>query len=211
MSLPETLGVLFGLFSVYYAARDDILTWPATLLNVSLFAIWFWGHGLYINVGLQVFYFLYGVYGWWVWARGGAGRQPRRMGLTPDTAWAPLSVLVGAGTLGLGAVFDLATDNPFPYWDAATVALSVAAQFMLTQKWLENWWVWLPANTIYIYLALSSEPPGYLFAGLQLVYIGLSIAGYAHWRRALGLAQPADPAARPPEALTPPASPPPAE
>lgn len=181
LTLIETAGVVFGLLSVYCAAREDNLTWPAGLANVTLFGILFWANRLYINVGLQVFYFVYSLYGWWMWVYGGAGRRSLPLSLTPRRAWPPLAVLAASASLSLGWAFDRYTDNPLPYWDALTVALSVAAQFMLTHKWLENWWVWIAANLIYIYLGLSSS--SYQFAALQVAYIALSLVGYRRWRR----------------------------
>lgn len=181
LTFIETAGVVFGLLSVYYAAREDNRTWPAGLANVVLFGILFWASQLYINVGLQVFYFVYSLYGWWKWVYGGAGRRALPLALTPRRVWFPLTALTAAGTLAFGWTFDRYTDNPLPYWDAATVALSVAAQFMLTHKWLENWGVWIAANLIYIYLGLASG--SYQFAALQVVYIALSVMGYRRWRR----------------------------
>lgn len=184
--LIETTGVIFGLLCVYYAAKENTLTWPLGLVNVALFGILFWSQRLYVNVGLQVFYFVYSLYSWWMWRYGGAGRTVMKLSLTPERAWLPLIAVVPVATGLVGLGFDAYTDNPLPYWDAATVALSVVAQFMLTQKWLENWWVWIVANVIYIHLGLSGA--SYLFAALQVVYIALSVLGYVRWRRDLRLA-----------------------
>jgi nicotinamide mononucleotide transporter len=183
LALVETVGVLFGLLSVYYAAREDVLTWPAGLVNVVLFAILFWSNRLYLNVGLQGFYFLYSLYSWYMWLYGGEARSPLALSFTPGLAWPVLLLVAASGTLGMGWVFDVHTDNPQPYWDAATVALSVVAQFMLTRKWLENWAVWIVANLIYLGLGLWGA--NYQFAALQVVYIALSVMGYRRWSRSL--------------------------
>jgi len=185
LTLIETGGVVLGLCSVYYAAKENELTWPTGIANVILFGVLFWANKLYVNVGLQIFFALYSVYSWWMWRYGGVGRQAMQLALTPDRAWWPVFAFVLAATLMLGLFFDFSTDNPLPYWDAATVALSVAAQFMLTQKWLENWWLWIVANVIYIHLGLSSQ--SYQFVALQGVYIALSVMGYRNWRRDLRL------------------------
>lgn len=187
LGLVETIGVVFGLLSVYYAAREDLRTWPAGLINVVLFAVLFWAGRLYINVGLQVFYFFYSLYSWWRWRYGGHGGTVLPLALTPAGAWPWLLTSVVGATLAVGWGFDAWTDNPLPYWDAASVALSVVAQFMLTQKWLENWWVWIVANALYIYLGLAAG--NWQFAALQVVYIALSVGGLRRWRQDLARRQ----------------------
>jgi nicotinamide mononucleotide transporter len=54
---------------------------------------------------------------------------------------------------------------------------------MLGLKLLENWWVWMMADVIYIglywYKAL------YLTAVLDVLFLGMCIAGLAGWKKSL--------------------------
>jgi nicotinamide mononucleotide transporter len=89
-----------------------------------------------------------------------------------------------AGTLAFGAFLDGATDSTVPYPDAATTVLSLVAQLLLTRKHIESWPVWIfgvnvPYIALYLYKGLA------MTAALQLVYIALSIAGWAAWRRSM--------------------------
>jgi nicotinamide mononucleotide transporter len=54
---------------------------------------------------------------------------------------------------------------------------------MLSRKLLENWWVWMTADVIYI--ALYCYKSLYLTAALYLLFFAMCIAGYAGWRRSL--------------------------
>ena len=54
---------------------------------------------------------------------------------------------------------------------------------MLAKKLLENWWVWIAANLLYIGLYVYKQL--YLVAGLQVVFIALSVMGYLRWRKEL--------------------------
>lgn len=179
----ESLSLLTGLVSVYYAAREDIRTWPVGLVYAVVLAVVFWADRLYINVGLQGVYLLYNLYSWHGWRHGGADGQAPRIVLTPSSAWLPLggALLLFTGLLGWG--FDQWTDNPQPYWDAVTVALSLVAQYALTRKWLENWFIWITSNVIYMGLFLAAT--NYQLAALQVIYIALSVSGYQHWRTQL--------------------------
>jgi nicotinamide mononucleotide transporter len=178
----ETVGILFGLLSVYYAVKESMWTWTTGTVNVVLFAWLFWEARLYVNVILQIIYVLYNLYGWWMWRRR-AAQAGLPVSRTPATAGRVLLAGVGAAILLIGAVFARLTDNPLPYWDAAAVALSLAAQFMLARKWLENWWVWIAANLIYFGMCLYTAL--YQIAFLQVVYVLLSLMGWLQWRRAM--------------------------
>jgi nicotinamide mononucleotide transporter len=179
----EILAVITGLLSVYFATREDNRTWSIGILNAALVGVMLYFDRYYVNIGLQVIYILYNLYSWRVWKRGGSNQAEGAVAPTPRRAWPVLIAATIAFTLLIGWVFDTFTDGALPYWDAVTVALSLVAQYALTRKWLENWWIWIAANLIYIGLWFVAR--NYLYAALQIVFIGLSIAGYVGWRRKL--------------------------
>ena len=65
---------------------------------------------------------------------------------------------------------------------ALTTAMSLTAQFMLSRKWISNWWLWIAVDLIYIPLYISKGL--WLTAFLFLIFLGLSIAGLLEWRKA---------------------------
>jgi nicotinamide mononucleotide transporter len=76
---------------------------------------------------------------------------------------------------------DRATDSPVPLWDGLIASLSVVATWMLTRKYIEQWYVWIIANAIAIavYLASGLYPTAILF----FVYFVMAIIGVIKWRR----------------------------
>jgi len=73
------------------------------------------------------------------------------------------------------------TDSPVPLWDGLITSLSVVATWMLTKKILEQWYVWILANTIamIVYLAMGMYPTAVLFA----VYTVMAVIGLRAWGR----------------------------
>ena len=59
------------------------------------------------------------------------------------------SVSVSALNL-LGAALDAPTPEPdaFPFWDSVMTVLSVAAQILMTRKYVENWILWVAINIV---------------------------------------------------------------
>src|SRR5690348_10218342 len=67
--------------------------------------------------------------------------------------------------------------------DALTTVMSLIAQYMLTRKLIENWYVWLTADAIYIGLYVYKHL--YLTAGLYGIFMAMCCAGLAQWRSSL--------------------------
>lgn len=78
-------------------------------------------------------------------------------------------------------VLDRWTDSPVPVWDGLIASMSVVATWMLTRKYLEQWYVWIVANAIavVVYLAVGMYPTAVLF----FVYFGMAIIGLKVWSK----------------------------
>jgi len=78
-------------------------------------------------------------------------------------------------------VLDRWTDSPVPLWDGLIASLSVVATWMLTRKYLEQWYVWIIANAIamIVYLSSGMYPTAILF----FVYFVMAIIGVMSWSR----------------------------
>jgi len=84
---------------------------------------------------------------------------------------------------GLWLLLDRATDSPVPVWDGLIASMSVVATWMLTRKYIEQWYVWIVANAIatVVYLAAGMYPTAVLF----IVYFIMAIVGARAWSRQL--------------------------
>jgi nicotinamide mononucleotide transporter len=179
----EVLGFGTGALCVWLVARQHLWNWPIGLANNLLFLLLFATAGLYADAGLQVVYMVLAVYGWWSWRYGGAEHDGLKVSAMPArTAW-----LLGAATLmasaGLWALLDRVTDSSVPLWDAVTTALSLAATYGQTRKYLQCWWIWIAADVLYVPLYASKGL--WLTAGLYVGFILLCLNGYLSWRRDL--------------------------
>jgi nicotinamide mononucleotide transporter len=177
----EWIGAIAGAVSVYLSAREKILSWPTAILNVSLYTFIFYESGLYSDMGLQVVYLILSIYGWYQWLHGGEHRTRLRVSYATPRVWA-----VAAG-VGLVFWFVLAGYTSalqgvsYPYLDSGLTTLSLIAQWMMTRKIIENWALWIIADTVYV--------PMYIFKGLYVtaalygVFLVLAAIGLMDWRR----------------------------
>jgi len=97
-------------------------------------------------------------------------------------------VLTGvAVTVVLALTLHRFTDTNVPWWDAVTTALSLLAMFMQSRKWIENWWLWIAADVLYI--GLYTYKQLYITTLLYAVFMVMCIIGLRQWQRDLAQAE----------------------
>ena len=183
MSWIEVFGFVTGALCVWLVVRRNVWNFPVGMANNVFFLVLFVQAGLYADAGLQLVYLWLAVIGWYWWLHGGADHGPLHVTTTPTRAvpWLVGTLMV----LTAAMAWTLATfnDSTVPVWDGLTTALSLTAQFMLNRKWIENWWVWITADVIYIGL--------YAYKGLELtsvlygIFLAMCVIGLVQWRKAM--------------------------
>ncbi|HEX8071371.1 MAG TPA: nicotinamide riboside transporter PnuC [Pyrinomonadaceae bacterium] len=184
-SLTETLGFVTGAACVYLVIRQNIWNFPVGIANNVFFLVLFTRSRLYGDAGLQLVYVALGAQGWYAWLYGGARRTPLKVARASAWTLAALAAFVLLGTAALTAALRLARGSA-PVLDAFTTVLSLAAQYMLNRKLVENWYVWLAADVLYVYLYVARDLR--LTALLYFVFLCMCVAGLLSWRRALNTA-----------------------
>lgn len=156
--------------------------YPFGIVMVMLYAWIFFHAKLYSDTLLQLFFFVIQIYGWVHWLRfreAGGEVRVERLDARQRLFW-----LAGAAAAiaGWGALMRAYTDAAYPWWDATEAGLSVAAQLLMSRRYVENWVLWIVVDIISIglYVAKDLLPT----AGLYLVFLLLSIWGLVRWLRA---------------------------
>ena len=184
----EIIGAVFGLTYLFLEYKANVWLWPVGIL-MSLFYVFIFFHGkFYADAAVYLYYIGANTYGLVKWT------QSRRKSLSADNAPAeelpithtpkkiiPALVAVAVGLwLILYFVLSHFTDSPVPAEDAFTTALSIVAMWMLAQKYLEQWMLWIVVNIVstILYFWKGLYPTGVLF----VVYIIVAILGYFRWR-----------------------------
>ena len=181
MSLIEAIATLLGVANIILLVRRSIWNYPFGLAMVALYARIFFTSRLYSDAGLQLFFFVIQLYGWWAWWRAGGVRHAIRVErLTPPAriAW---SAMIALTSLCLGAIMGNYTDASFPWIDATVAIASVAAQILLARRRIETWLLWIAVDVIAIGLYAAKHL--YLTSGLYGLFLIISIIGLAEWAR----------------------------
>jgi len=201
-NIVEVFGAVAGMAYVILEIRRNILLWPLGIMTSAVYIYVFGRNGFYAGMVLQGYYVAISIYGWYEWHRAQAvgtdrrrsisGQERRAQGAESnarsdvnkiDGKTALICLLTSLGLWGL-LWFSLErwTDSPVPLWDGLITSLSVVATWMLTRKFIEQWYVWILANTIavIVYLAMGMYPTAILF----VVYTIMAIIGSRAWIKA---------------------------
>jgi nicotinamide mononucleotide transporter len=180
----EIAAVVLALATVFCNIREIHWGWPLAIASSLLYFDIFRDSKLYGDASLQLFFAVVALWGWYQWLRGhradGSALHVAR--LTRNG----LVVTVGACALlwpVTGYFLKTYTDTDVPWWDAFPTALSVVGQFLLGRKFIENWAVWVAVNIVSV--GLFAYKGLWLTAGLYLVFIALSFAGWREWKKQL--------------------------
>lgn len=180
----EVLGAVLGLIYIFLSIKQNIYTWPVGLLTSALFVYVFLVAKFYADMGLQLYYVLVSIYGWYFWLKGSQKPdRPLEISQTPRRLW---FWLAGASAVFFGIIHFILknyTDSPVAVADALTTALSLVATWMLARKYLEHWliWIFVDAFSAVLYAWKGLWPTAILF----VVYTVLAAAGYLEWQRKL--------------------------
>lgn len=182
MSALEIVAVILGIINILLIIRRSVWNFPVAIAMVSLYFMIFRDAKLYSDAGLQVFFAIVNLYGWWSWHRNKANVGEIVVRRLPAFGYAFWIVGSVAAIWCWGNFMGTHTDTSYPYWDASVAMLSIAGQILMTRRFVENWHWWIVVNLISIPLYVAKEL--YLTAGLYGLFLVLAIAGLVEWRKA---------------------------
>jgi len=191
MSFIELVGTIFNLWCVWLVARNNVWNWPIGQVGVVAFLIMFWQIQLYSDFVEQIYFFITGFWGWYLWlnpkgAKDVNGQRP--IAVTKNVEKLVYLVAIVLGTILLAeATIRFPSWLPkffpepasFPYIDAVTTIMSFAATILMARRQVECWVLWIAVDLIDI--------PLYWVKGVKFVcllyciFLFLAIRGLVRW------------------------------
>lgn len=179
----EILSAFSSVISIWLNTKRNILGWPIGLLSVLLAAWVYYKSSLFAECGLQVFFFISGIYGWWNWQTGKKEDGKLRVDRISISG---LTTSLVCGILGYALIYSVLirfSEASLPLADAGITAFSIVAQIWLARRWIENWLLWILINISSVLLYLNKEL--WFFSGLYGILLLLAIRGYMDWKKEL--------------------------
>ncbi|AWX44165.1 Nicotinamide riboside transporter PnuC [Flagellimonas maritima] len=182
----EMIGVVFGLLSVWYSKRENILVFPTGIISTGIFVYILLVFGLLGDMLINAYYFVMSIIGWYLWTRKVDATHfvPITKTTSKEKKW---SVLLFIGAIVFVLVVYIVFkkfDTWTAYVDTLTTAIFFVGMWLMAKKKLENWVYWIVGDIITV--------PLYWYKGLifsSLLYFLLTIIaifGYRAWKTNLG-------------------------
>ena len=209
--LLEFVAALFGVISVFYAKKENILVFPTGIISTGIYVYLLSQWSLYGDLIINIYYTMMSIYGWYMWSKivdEEANHIPitranktdklktfgififtsvfviavyRYYNVMPNNLNFTESVNFAIKKLTSGSLVDFRTATPF--LDTFTTGAAFAAMWLMANKKLENWTFWIAVNIVSIPLYFVK---GYGFTGIQYsIFLVLAILGYREWIKTL--------------------------
>lgn len=181
----EITAVLFGIISVLFARKNNILVYPTGLISTLIFIYILYNFKLYGEFIINIYYSVMSIFGWYLWSRRNNGQEEFPISIMNSKEYKISSLIFSVTLLFIALVyhfFDKFTDLT-AYVDAFTTALFFVGMWLMAKRKIENWIVWIVADIISV--------PLYYYKGLTvsslqfIVFTIIAILGYLEWRKFL--------------------------
>ena len=179
MTWLEGIAVFFGIASVYYSMKENILVYPTGIISTLIYVWICLQVGLYADMGINAYYFAMSIYGWHIWSR------PTGDGNVLPVTWMAGREIVAAILLFIGSyallVFVLInfTDSDVPYFDSFTTASAFVGMYLMAKKKVENWIAWIITDLVSVPLYFYK---GLILTSFQFLFFTiLAIMGLFAW------------------------------
>jgi nicotinamide mononucleotide transporter len=180
----EIVAFVLAIAMVVMNMRVRPIAWPLAIVSSLLYFALFWNSRLYGDAGLQIFFALIALWGWWQWLRGTrADGTALQVSALPSRTVPWLLVALALAWPATGLFLKTYTDTDVPWWDAFPTAASVIGQWLLGRKYIENWFAWIVVNVVSV--GLFAYKGLWLTVLLYLLFIAMSFAGWRAWQRLL--------------------------
>ena len=207
----EFLAALFGVISVFYARKENILVFPTGIISTAIYVYLLSQWSLYGDLIINIYYTLMSIYGWYMWHKVIDDKQShiaisrtntmdklkafgiflftsifvivvyRHYDVMPNNLNFSESVAYAWEKLSSGNLEDFRTATP--YLDTFTTGIFFAAMWLMANKKIENWTLWIVGDIVSIPLYFVK---GYGFTGIQYaIFLVIAIMAYFSWRNTI--------------------------
>ena len=185
MILLEFIAFVFGIISVVYAQKENILVFPTGIISTVITVYILFDAQYFGDMMMNLYYSSMSIYGWWSWTR------PKNDNSTIKITYTSFNERIIALALFILTIivtytvyiFNITTIELVNYIDIFTSGIFFVAMWFMANKKIENWIFWIIGDLITI--------PLYSYRGLgmlsiqYLIFTILAIQGYNKWKKSL--------------------------
>jgi nicotinamide mononucleotide transporter len=179
----EWISTITQIASVWYARKNNVLVYPTGIIGVLLAAyVYFFliTPPLYADGGLNIYYFIMSVYGWYNWMQ----KKDASHYTFPISRCSKKELWFGIGFylfFWMVIYFVLTkTNSNTPLLDSLVSASAITAMWWMAKRKIENWHAWIFSNIVAI--PLNFYKGLMLFTLMYILFLLMAWWGYKEWK-----------------------------
>jgi len=180
----EIIAVVFGILSVWFSKKNNILVYPTGMISTSIFTYLLFKWSLLGDMMINAYYFMMSIYGWYIWTR-----KVNNV-VTPISKVSLPEKITSLIIFFFSLSFVYGIYNYFDKWgsytsyiDNFTTAIFFVGMWLMANRKIENWIFWIIGNIISIPLYFYK---GLTFTSIQyIIFTMIAISGYYTWKKIL--------------------------
>ena len=181
INILDVVTTVLGLAYILLELRASVWMWAVGFAMQSLGIVLYYQKGLYADCGMEVYYLLMTIYGYWKWVRGSAEKTELPIRHFPRRLVLPWLLLIAAVWGTIYWLLVTFTNSNVPLADSFTTALSIVGIWALAHKYLEQWIIWIAVDVVTCVLYFYKDIP--FKASLYGLYVVIAVLGYRRWRQ----------------------------
>ena len=182
----EFLAFWFGIISVVFAKKQNILVYPTGIICTIITMYLMYKVSLLGHILVNLLYTIISFFGWWNWSRRENNDLVVKVSkFTSNDLSKSLLIFFFIVFVAYFAHDFFATnfEGQIKELDILTSGIFVTAMWLMANKKLENWILWIIGNVITIPLYLSSDK---IILSIQyIIFTILAIQAYIEWKKSL--------------------------
>lgn len=184
----EYIAVFFGIASVWYSRKEDILVYPVGLVSTIIYTYLSLNGHLFGEASVNLFYTVMSIYGWILWTRKDLQQHPLLMiSRSSSHEWISqlsfFAAMYGIIFISLSLLKKYFAPGAIPWADSLASATAYTGMWLMAKKKLESWYWWIATNMASIPLYFVK---GYVFTSVfYFILLIMAFWGLAAWRKKL--------------------------
>ena len=182
----EFLAFWFGIISVVFAKKQNILVYPTGIICTIITMYLMYKVSLLGHILVNLLYTIISLFGWWNWSRRENNDLVVKVSkFTSNDFTKSLLIFFIIVFVAYFAHDFFATnfEGQIKELDILTSGIFVTEMWLMANKKLENWILWIIGNVITIPLYLSSDK---IILSIQyVIFTILAVQAYIEWNKSL--------------------------
>lgn len=182
----EIIAILFGLLSVWFAKKNNILVYPTGIVNTAIYVYLLYQWSLLGDMMINFYYVVMSIYGWYNWTKKNNDEEATFPIATMTKQEYKNAIVVFVATilfvLAVYWFFDKFTHYT-AYIDTFVTGIFLVGMWLMAKRKIENWIFWIIGDLISIPMYYVK---GYTFTSIQyIVFTIIAFAAYKEWKKNL--------------------------